>query len=343
MPAEWEQHKATWLAWPYDKTSFPDRVEKVEKVFTSIIYHLHKTELIELLVLDKAMQNRVLTLLKQYHIDLNRIILHLIDYADVWMRDYGPIFLINNEHKLAWTKWQYNAYGEKFPDLLKDDNVAYQLQDYINLPNFQVDMVLEGGAIDVNGQGTLLTTEQCLLNPNRNPNLNKQQIEKNLQQYLGIKKIIWLKQGIKNDHTDGHIDQIARFVNHDTIAVAYEDDPNDPNFAILDKNYRILQNTPFNLIKLPMPKMHYADGSRAPVSYTNFYVANELVLVPQFKDPQDKQALDIIQSLFPERKVIGINCIDLIYGGGAVHCITQQQSESISYGLVKRLLSIARI
>jgi len=325
MPAEWEPHKATWLAWPYDTTSFPDRVEKVEQVFASIIYHLHKTELIELLVLDKAMQNRALALLKQYHIDLNRIIFHVIDYADVWLRDYGPIFLINKEHKLAWSKWHYNAYGEKFPELLKDDKVPYQIQNYINLPNFQVDMVLEGGAIEVNGQGHLLTTEECLLNPNRNPNLTKQQIEQNLQQYLGVKKIIWLNQGLINDHTDGHIDQIARFVNHDTIAVAYENDQNDPNFAILDNNYRILQNNPFNLIKSPMPKMYYADGSRAPSSYTNFYIANELVLVPQFNYHQDKEALDIIQSLFPERKAIGIDCTDLIYGGGAVHCITQQQ------------------
>jgi agmatine deiminase len=313
LPAEWEQHQATWLAWPYDTTSFPDRVAKVEQVYVSIIYYLHK-----------AMQSRALSLLKQYSIDLNRVILHIIDYADVWIRDYGPIFLIDKEHKLAWTKWQYNAYGEKFPDLLKDDKVVYQLQDYINLPNFQIDMVLEGGAIETNGQGILLTTEQCLLNPNRN-NLTKFEIEQNLRQYLGIKEIIWLKQGLINDHTDGHIDQIARFVSYDTITIAYEDDKNDPNFTILDENYRILQIYPFNLIKLPMPKMQYADGSRAPASYTNFYLANELVLVPQFKDSRDKQALDIIQSLFPERKAIGIDCTDLIYGGGAVHCITEQQ------------------
>jgi agmatine deiminase len=324
LPAEWEQHKATWLAWPYDTTSFPDRVAKVEQVYASIIYYLHKTERIELLILDKAMQNRTLSLLKQYHIDLNKVIFHIIDYADVWTRDYGPIFLINKEHKSAWTKWQYNAYGKKFPELLKDDKVAYQLQDYINLPNFQIDMVLEGGAIETNGQGLLLTTEQCLLNPNRN-NLIKSEIEQNFRQYLGIKEIIWLKQGVINDHTDGHIDQIARFVNQDTVAVAYEDDKKDPNFAILDANYRILQNYHFNLIKLPMPKMHYEDGSRAPVSYTNFYIANELVLVPQFKDQQGKVALDIIQSLFPERKAIGIDCTDLIYGGGAVHCITREQ------------------
>jgi agmatine deiminase len=332
MPAEWHKHTATWLAWPYDKITFPNRVEKVENVFASIIYHLHQNETIELLVLDENMKQKACKLLEAKNVDLNKIKFHIVDYADVWLRDYGPTFLMHkNENKTAWVKWKYNAYGEKFPDLLKDDNVFYQLKDYINAPMFEPGIVMEGGAIEVNGKGTLMTTEECLLNPNRNPNLDKNQTEEFLKNYLGIKKIIWLSKGIVNDHTDGHVDEVARFVNENTIAMAYEDDKNDPNFKILDDNFKILQNAtdqdgnPFKLIKLPMPKMNYDDQEKAPVSYTNFYIANNLVLVPQFNHENDSKTINIIQSIFPDRKVIGIDSTDLIYGGGSIHCITQQQ------------------
>jgi len=335
MPAEWETHQATWLTWPYDINSFPDRIAKVEQVFAKIIYHLHQHEFIELLLCNKKIKQRALILLKQYHIDFTKINLHIVDYTDVWIRDYGPIFLIKNNNKLAWVKWQYNAYGKKFPELLKDNNVTYQLNNYIQKNRFEPDMILEGGSIEVNGQGTLITTEECLLNSNRNYHFSKEQTENYLKDYLGVTKIIWLEKGIVNDHTDGHVDEIARFVNHNTIAVAYENNKNDPNFEILNNNLHILQNTsnldgnPFNLVKLPMPNMTYDNGEKAPVSYTNFYIANGLVLVPQFNHKYDKLAIDIIQTLFPERKIIGIDCTDLIYGGGALHCITQQQPVSV--------------
>ena len=315
MPAEWEKHTATWLAWPYDPITFPNRVEKVEKVFATIIHHLQHNELINLLVLNKDMKQRATELLYSH-----KIIFHTVDYADVWIRDYGPIFLKNNS---ACVKWKYDAYGKKFPDLLKDDKVFYKIKlNSMLTPN----IIMEGGAIEVNGHGTLITTEQCLLN--RNPHLNKQQIENYLKKYLGVTKIIWLKKGIINDHTDGHIDEIARFVNKNTILVAYEQYPNDPNFEILNNNFNILQNS-FNLVKLPMPKINYDDGKRAPASYANFYIANKIVLVPQFNDKNDKIALDIIQSQFPKRKAIGIDCTDLIYGGGTIHCITQQQPANL--------------
>lgn len=329
MPAEWAQHKATWLAWPHDTTTFPQRIKQVEQLFATIIYYLHQNEFIELLVLDATMQQRATNILKQHQVNMDKITFYMVDYADVWLRDYGPTFLVNREqNKAAWIKWQYNAYGGKFPELLKDDKVPYQI---LNQPMYEVDIVMEGGAIEVNGQGDLITTEECLLNPNRNSNLNKQQIERYLQDYLGINQVIWLAKGLVNDHTDGHVDEIARFVNKNTIIYAYADDPHDPNFAILDNNLRILEKArdqngkPFNLVKLPIPQMHYEDGTRAPVSYANFYIANQLVLVPEFKHKNDKHATKILQSLFPNHKIVGIDCTDLIYGGGSIHCITQQQ------------------
>jgi agmatine deiminase len=323
MPAEWEQHTATWLAWPYDPITFPQRIEKVEKVFTSIIYYLHQNELINLLVLDKTMKQKTIKIFKANNINLNKIIFHIVDYADVWIRDYAPIFL-TDKNKLTCVKWKYNAYGNKFPELLKDDQVFYKIK--VNYPMLEANIIMEAGAIDVNGHDTLITTEECLLNPNRNPNLNKQQTEDYLKRYLGVTKIIWLTKGIINDHTDGHIDEVARFVNKDTIIYAYEENPNDPNFEILNNNFHTLQDyNQFNLVKLPMPKMTYDNGKKAPVSYANFYIANKIILVPQFKHKNDKPVLEIIQSQFPNRKAIGIDCTDLIYGGGTIHCITQQQ------------------
>lgn len=330
MPAEWEQHKATWLAWPYDEITFPDRVEKVEQLYALIISHLSSNEIVNLLVLDKAMQTRVKALLAPYEIKLDNIIFHLINYADVWMRDYWPTAVINN-NKFAWIKWRYNAYGNKFPDLLPDDRAFEQIKLSVDMQNVVADIYMEGGAIETNGAGILLTTEECLLNPNRNPQLDKKTTEEYLKKYLGVNKIIWLKKGLLNDHTDGHIDEIARFVNPNTIVCAYANDRRDPNFEILDENFRILQAASdhngnlFNLVKLPMPKISYDDGEQAPASYANFYIANKVVLMPTFAHENDVVALQIIQKLFPERKVIGIDCTDLIYGGGTIHCITQQE------------------
>jgi agmatine deiminase len=330
MPAEWEQHLSTWLAWPHDPITFPDRVEKVEAVFTAIIYHLHQNELINLLVLDAETQNHAAKTLKTHGVNLDKIIFHQTDYADVWLRDYGPTFITNKQQQ-SWIKWRYNAYGNKFVDLLKDDQVFHELQHKIKSPMISADIFMEGGAIEVNGNGVLLTTEECLLNPNRNPTLNKNQTEEYLKKYLGVKKIIWLEKGVINDHTDGHIDEVARFVDTNTIVCAYEEDQTDPNFAILDQNWHTLQNATdqnnrlFKVIKLPMPKMDYDNDERAPVSYANFYIANNLVLVPQFNHKNDKRALEIIKEVFPNRVVVGIDCTDLIYGGGTIHCITQQE------------------
>ena len=334
MPAEWEKHSAVWLAWPYDKTTFTKGVDSAEKTFCEIIKALEGSEKVELLILDSQMQSRAENLLKTFGVDLNNVVFHQAKFADVWARDYGPFFLINRAQKnLAWIKWQYNAYGKAedpyFTDLLKDNEVFNILNS--EGKKFMVDMVLEGGAIEVNGSGTLLTTKQTLLNPNRNPNLNKEQIEQNLKNYLGVNNIIWLEKGLINDHTDGHIDDIARFVSSKKILAAYENNREDENFKILDDNYKVLSKALdqdgklFEVIKLPMPHMKYDDSSKAPVSYTNFYIGNTVVLVPVFNDPNDEKTMQIIQSCFPDRKVVGIDCTEIIYGGGAIHCVTQQQ------------------
>jgi agmatine deiminase len=351
MPAEWEKHSAVWLAWPYDETTFPKRVEKVEQRFIEIISAIHTGEKVELLVLDDAMKTRVTGMLKQASINLAQIIFRVVDFQDVWIRDYGPTFIINPQNKeLALVKWQYNAYGKAshsyYSDLLKDNEVFLKLRKEIEIKVFEPGIVMEGGSIEVNGKGTLIATEQCLLNPNRNPNLNKEQIEKNLKDCLGVNKIIWLKKGLANDHTDGHIDDITRFVSSNKILVAYEDDTNDENYQILNQNFQDLSKAnnqdgkPFEIVKLPMPHMQYEEGhtihsdiennnsqkvEKATVSYLNFYIGNSVVLVPVYNDPNDEKAIQIIQSCFPDRKIVGIDCREIIYGGGAIHCMTQQQ------------------
>ena len=237
MPAEWEEHSAVWLAWPYDDTTFPGRVDKAEAVFVKMILALHTSETVELIVLNSEMQKRASELLETAGVDIAKINFHITDYADVWTRDYGPTFLTNPQTKeQAWVKWTYNAYGKSedpyFGQVLKDNEVFFNLRKDIDKRMFEPGIVMEGGSIEVNGLGILLTTEQCLLNPNRNPHLNKQKIEKCLQDYLGVTKIIWLKRGLINDHTDGHIDDIAKFVSSTKILVAYEEDENDENYTI---------------------------------------------------------------------------------------------------------------
>jgi len=332
MPAEWEQHDAIWLAWPHDPITFPDRLEKVEKTYGEIIKALQGSEKVNLLVRDGVMKTRALGLLRQWGINPDDIVFHIYNYADVWFRDYGPIFLVNKKSgSLAMNHWIYNAWGGKYESLMKDTRIPEFINLSMNIPCFTPGIVMEGGSIDVNGKGTLLTTEQCLLNKNRNPHLNKSEIEEYLMEYLGVTNIIWLKNGIEGDDTDGHIDDIARFVNPTTVLCAYEENMHDVNHPVLHENYEILlhakdQNgNKLNVIKLPMPGAIGDKETRLPASYANFYIGNKAVLVPIFGHENDAKALDIIQHQFPDRKVIGINCSDLVYGLGTLHCISQQQ------------------
>lgn len=330
MPAEWEKHDAIWLAWPYDKITFP-RLNKVENAYVDIIKNIHKSELVNLFVRDLKNQNRIRTILKKAKVDLKKVKFWIHKYSDVWFRDYGPIFVVNREKKmLAMTKWIFNAWGNKYDTLLYDNIIPNIINQKLKLKCFKPEMVLEGGSIDVNGKGTLITTEQCLLNKNRNPKLKKKDIENYLCEYLGVSNIIWLKDGIEADDTDGHIDDIARFVGARTVVCAFEDDPRDKNYKILKENYEILRNSKdqdgklLRVIKLPMPDFRDKE-ERLPASYTNFYIGNKVVLVPIFMHKNDKKALKILQELFPTRKVIGIDCRFVVYGLGTLHCISQQQ------------------
>ena len=332
MPAEWERHDAIWLSWPHDPITFPDRVEKAENIYVELIRAISACEKVNLFVRDDAMKKRAKIYLKEGGVNLGDIIFHVYDYADVWFRDYGPIFLVNkNNGSLAMTHWIFNAWGGKYETLMKDTNIPDFINQQMKLPCFKPGIILEGGSIEVNGKGTLLTTEQCLLNKNRNPHLTRENIEEYLREYLGVSHIIWLKNGIEGDDTDGHIDDIARFVNPTTVLCAYEEDKNDENYPILLESYETLfkakdqDGKRLNIIKLPMPGFIVDEEGRLPASYANFYIGNKVVLAPIFGHENDKRALDIIQAQFPDRRVVGINCTDLVYGLGTIHCISQQQ------------------
>jgi len=331
MPAEWEKHDAVWLAWPYDPTTFPDRVERVEATYLQIVKEIHLSECVNLFVASQNAKDKVIKLFEKADIDLSRINFFVFDYADVWFRDYGPIFIKNDKHELAMVHWDFNSWGEKYDALLKDKQIPDFINQKMALKCFKPGIVLEGGSIDVNGKGTLLTTEQCLLNSNRNPHLNRKEIEQILSEYLGVTNFIWLKSGILGDDTDGHIDDLARFVNENTIVCGFEEDQNDVDYDVLKENYDILcqatdqDDEKIRVVKLPMPKVISAEDERLPASYTNFYIGNTKVLVPVFDHEKDAMALSILQGLFPTRKVVGIKCNDLVLGFGTIHCISQQQ------------------
>lgn len=331
MPAEWEKHSAIWLSWPHDPYSFP-HLEKAEASFADFIKEIYTSETVNLQVLNEVMQDRVAQMLEERGVDLDAINFHPANYADIWFRDYGPLFLIHPETKeLAMSKWIFNAWGGKYDALLKDNQIPYAMNKELKLRMFETNIVMEGGSIEVNGKGTLMTTEQCLLNKNRNPDLSREQIEKYLSDYLNVRHFIWLKEGIEGDDTDGHIDDIARFVNPTTVLCAYEEDTSSKNHAILKENFEILENatdqdgTKLNVIKLPMPGVVPAHEHALPASYANFYIGNTKVLVPTFGTKNDAKALEIIQSVFPDRKVVGVDATYLVYGLGTFHCMSQQQ------------------
>ncbi len=335
MPAEWEPHDAIWLAWPYDQTTFPNRVHRVEETYVQIVKEIHESEHVNLFVTSEQVRHEASKMFQDAGIDIGKVSFYVFNYADVWFRDYGPIFVKAPNHKLAMIHWNFNSWGEKYEELLKDCEIPTIINEKMALECFKPGMVLEGGSIDVNGKGTLLTTEQCLLNRNRNPTLDKAKIEKNLSEYLGVTHFIWLRRGIMGDDTDGHIDDLARFVNPTTIVCAFQEDKKDGEYGVLKENYDILcqstdqDGSKLRIVKLPMPQVFSDEGGKLPASYTNFYIGNTKVLVPVFDHPNDKLALSILQELFPTRKVVGIRCVDLVYGFGTLHCISQQQPCSL--------------
>ncbi len=322
-PAEWERHEATWLSWPHDPTTWPGCVDDAEHAFAALAAAVAGGETVHLLVADEAVEARARAALGTTSVHLHRI-----RTEDAWFRDYGPIVVARNEgerrERLA-LDFTFNAWGEKYPELLPDTEVPQRVQPIHGLDTLTLPFVLEGGAIDGNGAGTLLTTEQCLLNPNRNPGCTRSEIEATLRSSLGVRDVHWLGEGIVGDDTDGHVDDIARFVDATTVVAAVEDDPADDNYAPLRDNLERLRSMPFRVVELPMPEPVFsADGDRLPASYANFYIANDAVCVPTFGTTRDDRALDILRPLFPDRAIVGIRCEKLVEGLGTLHCVTQQ-------------------
>lgn len=333
MPAEWETHEATWLTWPTNRITWPGPLlKRVEAIYLEMIAGLLPGEKVHLLVRDKATAAKVQKALKPKKAPLSRLIFHEVKTVDTWIRDYGPIFV----KPKAFTKWIFNAWGGKYSDLARDNKVVDRISYLKKYRRFDTGIILEGGSIDVNGRGTLLTTEQCLLTKTRNPHLSKKDIEAYLKKYLGIQKTIWLKEGIEADDTDGHVDDITRFVGPRTIVTAMEPDPRDKNHEILKENLEILKKStdrdgkPFRIVELPMPGRvgtgrTDTDHTRLPASYANFYIGNKAVLLPLYSHANDKRALSVLKPLFPGRKVVPIECTALVYGLGSIHCVTQQE------------------
>ena len=325
MSAEWELHEATWLAWPHDRETWPRELAQVESTYFEIIKHLHEGEKIKILVNDQNEENRVSKWLSEKGIKKN-VFFHVIPTDSPWIRDYGPTFIKEKTGRSALVDWTFNAWGRKYASFEQDDVVPHKIAQSLGVKEFRSDLVMEGGAIEVNGSGTCLVTEQCLLNPNRNPSLGQKEIEQALANFLDLKQFIWLGEGIAGDDTDGHIDELARFVSPDTMCAVLEENSNDENFKPLRENWsRLSKVSAFRLISLPMPEKIEMNGKRYPASYANFYIGNKTVLVPIFGQKNDSKALGILKELFSDRKVIGIDAIPLVYGQGAFHCITQQE------------------
>ncbi|MDD3407402.1 MAG: agmatine deiminase family protein [Methanomicrobium sp.] len=330
MPAEWESHDAVWLSWPYSEETFFD-IESVEESYSQIISEISRSEKVRLFAVSEDEKERIFEKILKAGADPKNIDINVFDYSDVWFRDYGPLFVVNRKEKnAAIVDWIFDAWGGKYDELKKDSIIPSFIGKKLGLEVFTPGIVLEGGSIDVNGKGTLLTTRQCLLNKNRNPHLSKEEIEEYLDEYLGASNIIWLNEGIEGDDTDGHIDDIARFVNDDTVICAVEDDKTSDNYRILIENYEILKNSatednrPLNVIPVPMPGIIDPEIP-LPASYTNFYIGNSVVLVPVFGTENDEKALEILRDVFPKRNVKGIDCRAMVYGLGTIHCISQQQ------------------
>jgi agmatine deiminase len=347
MPAEWEPHEATWLAWPHNPEDWPGKFSALPWIYTEIVRLLAAREHVHLVVEDEKMQRRVSGMLRRAHANLDNVSFHAWPTDRGWTRDSGPIFVRNSSGQIAITNWRFNAWA-KYDDWRLDDQLPGRAKDLLNLPEWQpaialVDgtqhrVVLEGGSIDVNGAGIMLTTEECLLSEvqQRNPGVSREQLEKIFFDYLGIDHVLWINRGIAGDDTHGHVDDIVRFAGPETIIAAVESDTSDPNHAPLAENLELLKaaRTPegkqFTVIELPMPRPVVFRRQRVPASYANFYIANGLILVPTFHDPNDRVALNLLAEVFPDREVVGIHCVDLIWGLGALHCMTQQQPAGIS-------------
>ena len=350
MPAEWEPHEATWLAWPHNPEDWPGKFQPIPWVYAEIVGHLARVEDVHILVNDAAAEQRARGVLQKTGAQLARVHFHRWRTDRVWTRDAGPIFVRKNavgakKSTVAITNWRFNAWA-KYPDWHHDDRIPDRVAQHLHLPEWKPvietangphRVVLEGGSIDVNGQGTLITTEECLLSEvqARNPGLSREQLERVFHDYLGIDQVLWMNRGIAGDDTHGHVDDITRFVGPNTIVTVVEPNRDDENHLPLAENLDRLKaarnrdGKAFDIVEVPMPPPSVFRGQRLPASYANFYIANGLVLVPTLNRSVDRQALNILAQVFPSREVVGIYCGDLIWGLGALHCMTQQQPKAV--------------
>lgn len=333
FPAEFAPHDATWLSWPHKEASWPGKINTIFPYYAQFVKALADSERVCINVVNDQMRNFALQHLEKAQVNLDRVEFYLHPTNDAWCRDHGPAFLINPaaRQKKVIVDWDYNAWGGKYPPYDLDDNIPTRLAEHYNIPVYYPGIIMEGGSVEFNGEGTVMTSKACLLNPNRNPSLNQAQIEQYLMDYYGVKQVLWVDEGIIGDDTDGHIDDTVRFINEDTVLTVIEEDPSQENYPILKRNLeqlqamRLLNGKPLNILELPMPDTVEYDGQPLPASYANFYIANQSVIVPTFRGSKDERALQIIQDCFPTRKVIGIDSTEIIWGLGSFHCLSQQE------------------
>ncbi|MBV8878557.1 MAG: agmatine deiminase family protein [Planctomycetaceae bacterium] len=331
MPAEWAPHRATWIAWPHNKEDWPGKFEPIPWAYGELVRHLSRHERVRILVQDSKARTAAQALLKRVGVDLKKVDFHLIPTDRVWTRDSGGIFVTNPSGARIATHWKFNGWA-KYANHRRDDEVAPRIAKALKVTEYPVlvgdrEIVMEGGAIDVDGQGTLMATEECLLGKvqARNPGLGREGIEKVFSDVLGIRRVVWLDKGIAGDDTHGHVDDLARFVAPGQVLLCQETNPKDANYRPLQENRERLEAEKLGVIPLPMPAPVVFEGQRLPASYANFYIANGAVLVPTFNDPQDRRALGILGECFPGREIVGIHCVDFVWGLGTLHCATQQE------------------
>jgi len=331
-PAEWERHRATWLSWPHNLETWPDALPAVRATFANFVHALTPHEAVEIGVADDAMEEIARAAIYAAGADPDRNVrFHRYPTTDAWCRDHGPIFVVKQDGSRALCDFQFDNWGRKYPGWELDDAVPRHVEKILGLPRFASEVVLEGGGIDGDGQGTVLTTESCLLNPNRGSGRTRDAMERVLAEFLGARQVVWLGDGIEGDDTDGHVDDIARFVAPGIVVAARCDDASDANHAPLADNLRRLRaardvwGRALSVVELPMPPRLEMAGHRSPASHANFYIANGVVLVPIFGGASDARALAILRELFPDREIVGIDCAALVSGLGAIHCVTQQE------------------
>jgi agmatine deiminase len=334
FPAEFAKHEATWLSWPHKEASWPGKIDSIYPNYSLFVKYLAESELVRINVVDEAMKAAATVHLQKAGVNMQQVQFFFHPTNDAWCRDHGPAFLVHQENKQKIiVDWGYNAWGNKYPPYDLDDVIPTLIGKHFNLPVYHPGIVMEGGSVEFNGKGTLLTSTACLLNENRNPQLNQAQIEKYLYNYYGVEQVLWVDEGIIGDDTDGHIDDTVRFVNEDTVVTVIEEDKADENYGLLQHNLgqlqqmRLLNGKQLNIIELPMPDAIVYEDQRLPASYANFYISNKHVIVPTYRSKKDEQALRILADCFKDREVVGIDSTDIIWGLGSFHCLSQQEPE----------------